>query len=184
MFAAFLLFCLGLLLGGAFAAKFKMLCDSGRPIPVETLAIGKAYHARHVENQGNPTIAHDGGAGEYRDISKEPSERLNHGLMAAHHPVNHQSHALVFVTNEYDLRDGRRNAAHLKRFAEIDIGNQLAANGNDVAAVIAGALTLRKFDVFGDCRHRDDVLAFARFDEKTLNDGESERKRGLPYRVR
>src|SRR5579883_1544824 len=123
-----------------------------------------------VHNEGDASVAHDGGAGNNVYISEKAAERLNDRLVCAEYAIDHKADALVFVPHNDDLLDRRGIGADAESAAEIDVRNQLAAHGDDVAAIVAGALGTEQLDVLGNGGEGNDELIAADIEEKSFDD--------------
>jgi hypothetical protein len=56
-----------------------------------------------IENQSHGPIAEDGGAGDHLDVSIQPAQVLDHGLMISEHLVHDEAVMAVFGFDHHDL---------------------------------------------------------------------------------
>ena len=104
-------------------------------------------------------------------MAVEAAEGLDDGLVTAEHAVDDEPDAVALVMDDDDLLDLGHLAADLEEVAQADLGDELAADGDEVAAVAGSALDGLDLDVLGDGRHGHDELVVADLDELAFDDG-------------
>src|SRR5579859_7408455 len=82
---------------------------------------------RHIEDQRDPAIAEDGGAGKGRDIGMQLGERFDHRLMAAQQLVDHQPEAEIAARDHHHLLIGIGIALDVEQRAQAHERHQIAA---------------------------------------------------------
>jgi hypothetical protein len=82
-----------------------------------------ANDSGQIEDQGDATVAHNGGTRADFDLPVESAERLDDGLMTAKHTVDNQADALVFMSCDDDFFNCRLWARDAEELAQADVGN-------------------------------------------------------------
>src|SRR5678815_4055366 len=132
-------------------------------------AVADAHRAREIQDHGDPAVAHDGGAGEQIDAAVELTERLDDRLVAADHAIDDQADALALDADDHDLLEVGIVARDLEQLAQPDVGHELAAQRDDVAAVVRPAVGGGELEVLGDRRERHDEAVAIDLDEQAVD---------------
>ena len=93
-------------------ARRRLLCGLGRvfrqrAVPHFGDDVGALGQAQHVQDQGHPAVAHDGGAGEGGESLELLAQRLDDDFLGVVDLVHHQAEGLA-VGLEHDDVDRRR----------------------------------------------------------------------------